>query len=449
MIVDSLKTRRTSGSDCTPLRSKTTLPIAVFALAATSAPTRGVLLARQAVLRAAPAALARMATSSGNFKPKPSPSEIAAAPTPEPALSTTAAAPEAAPAAAPAAAAAAAPKATPAKSSVEVDEPDVIFRAAGKFLCESALREGAHGSAGTVSARPKLSVLDAGTGKSSLSWLLRSRWVGSWAAVTASAAMEKDVTDTLAAARASLPPGSGSELPPGRVIRCTWDDPLLLNGGGASPLKSATPLRPEVGAVGSAGRGDVGAAGLAETFDVVLADYLLGSIDGFTPYRQDVLIDRLLPHLKPDGTLVIIGLEPIPNAERPPYDVVPLCARLRDAVFLHAGQRPYREYPLSWVLRALARSHMEPVLVRRFPIIYAAKDLIKELNTARSRLPTVESRSGKAFAAALRLHIDEVEARVRATLEAQPGGTLSYGEDYLCCARRIARPVAVAVEPAA
>lgn len=118
--------------------------------------------------------------------------------------------------------------------------------------------------------------------------------------------------------------------------------------------------------------------------------------------------------------------------------MVPLCARLRDATFLHAGQRPYREYPLSWVLRALRRAGLQPALVRRFPILYSADDLIKELNTARSRLAAVEARAGGAFAAALGAHIDEAEARTRATVGAQPGGRLSYGEDYLVCARRAA-----------
>ncbi|KAJ1625551.1 hypothetical protein T492DRAFT_1038963 [Pavlovales sp. CCMP2436] len=269
-----------------------------------------------------------------------------------------------------------------ASSNVQDAEPDLIFRAAGKYLWDGQ---------GTP---PRLSVLDAGTGRSSLGWLLRSGWVGSWAAVTASAAMERDVAETLRAAPA--------DAPPGRVVRATWDDAECMRG---------------------------------EVFDVVVADYLLGSVDGFTPYRQDALVERLLEHLKPGGALLFVGLEPIPNAAPPPHDVVPLCARLRDAVFLHAGQRPYREYPLQWVLRALLKAGLVCELTRRFPIIYSANDLCKELNTARARLPLVEARSGAAFARALGAHIDEVEARTRDTLAQQPGGRLGYGEDYLVCAR--------------
>jgi hypothetical protein len=34
-----------------------------------------------------------------------------------------------------------------------------------------------------------------------------------------------------------------------------------------------------------------------ETFDVVIADYLVGSIDGFAPYYQDQIYARLRPHV--------------------------------------------------------------------------------------------------------------------------------------------------------
>lgn len=204
-------------------------------------------------------------------------------------------------------------------------EPDVIFRAAGEFLSGPAAGS-APGAADTGSAEAavprssaappqRLSVLDAGTGRSSLAWLLRSRWVRSWAAVTASASMQADVSATLAAAAAALPVGAA--LPPGRIVLGSWDDPLLLRGeggvgAGGGPEAGSGPEQLGLGQ-GSGGAANEGAN---EQFDVVLADYLLGSMDGFTPYRQDVLIERLLPHLAPGGTLVLVGLEPIPNSVR-------------------------------------------------------------------------------------------------------------------------------------
>ncbi|KAG8458008.1 hypothetical protein KFE25_012679 [Diacronema lutheri] len=294
----------------------------------------------------------------------------------------------------------AAPPAAPDGASGGAEEPDVIFRAAGTFLAESA------GALARGSEPPRLRVLDAGTGRSSVSWLLRSPFVGSWAAVTASGVMEREVAGVVAAAEGARAAGA-PPLPPGRVVRASWDEPDCLRG---------------------------------EAFDAVVADYLLGAVDGFTPYRQDVLFERLLQHLAPNGTLVVVGLEPIPNDAPPPADVVSKCARLRDAVFLHAGQRPYREYPLQWVTRALRRAGMRVALVRRFPILYSVQDLVKELNTARSRLPAVRERSGARFADALAEHIDAVEATTRARLAEQPGGKLGFGEDYLVCAVRDSPP---------
>lgn len=260
---------------------------------------------------------------------------------------------------------------------------DTIFRAIARHIWEGE------------DDPPALSVLDAGTGRASMSWLLRSRWVGSWTAVTASASMEQDVRAVVAEAP--------SDAPPGRVVRTSWDDPLALRG---------------------------------ERFDVVLADYLLGSLDGFTPYQQDLLFERLSAHVVPGGLLVVVGLEPIPNSAPEPGDVVCKCARLRDAMFLHAGQRAYREYPRTWVLRALERAGFaKPGLVRRFPIIYTPADLMKELRTARSRLEVVEARSGKELAAALSKHIDDTERMMRQRLGKQPGGKLTFGEDYVICAR--------------
>lgn len=262
------------------------------------------------------------------------------------------------------------------------DPGDIIFQTAGRQCWD---RRG---------EPPRLRVLDAGTGKASLRWLLRAPWVKEWVAVTASTAMEKDCREVIAEC------DGGS---PGRVMVASWDDASLLKD---------------------------------EQFDVIIADYLLGALDGFTPYKQDLLFGRLVPHLLPGGKLVIVGLEPIPNSAPPPGDVVALCARTRDAVFLHAGQRPYREYPMAWVLRALEKEGLKTTCTTRFPIVYSADNLVKELDTARSRLPAVERRAGHPFAAALGAHIDELETRTRDRCAQQPGGKIRFGHDYLVCAER-------------
>ena len=48
-------------------------------------------------------------------------------------------------------------------------------------------------------------------------------------------------------------------------------------------------------------------------FDTILADYLLGAVDGFAPYFQTQLLSRLKCHLKASGSLYFIGLEPFPD----------------------------------------------------------------------------------------------------------------------------------------
>ena len=112
--------------------------------------------------------------------------------------------------------------------------------------------------------KPWGSVLDAGTGPGSMRWLL-SLTTDRWTAVTGSPRMadvvRKELNDR---ARAQ-----------DRLIVGNWLEPELL---------------------------------AYETYDVVLADYLLGAVDGFAPYWQDQLFPRLRPHVA--GRLYIVGLEP-------------------------------------------------------------------------------------------------------------------------------------------
>lgn len=43
------------------------------------------------------------------------------------------------------------------------------------------------------------------------------------------------------------------------------------------------------------------------TYDTILADYLIGAVDGFSPYEQDTIIKKLKDHLNPNGKLYVIG----------------------------------------------------------------------------------------------------------------------------------------------
>jgi hypothetical protein len=88
--------------------------------------------------------------------------------------------------------------------------------------------------------RPWGSMLDAGTGSGSIRWI-QSLATERWTAVTGAEGHARQVADQAAAQR----------RPGDRILLGNWADPALLAG---------------------------------EAYDTVLADYLLGAIDGFAPY---------------------------------------------------------------------------------------------------------------------------------------------------------------------
>jgi len=106
--------------------------------------------------------------------------------------------------------------------------------------------------------------LDAGTGTHSIEWV-GSLATEQWTAVTGAEAHADQVHDAIAPQRRE-----GD-----RILVGNWEDPRLLAG---------------------------------ETYDTVLADYLLGAIDGFAPYFQHQLFARLRPLV--GQRLYVVGLEP-------------------------------------------------------------------------------------------------------------------------------------------
>ncbi len=123
-----------------------------------------------------------------------------------------------------------------------------------------------------------------------------------------------------------------------------------------------------------------------EQFDTVLADHLLGAIEGFAPYFQTALFARLRPLTV--KRLYITGMEPY-VIERPGDEAGALIweiGRYRDACLILSGQRHYREYPLDWVLAQLRRSGFQPVAARKIPVGYKAKFVNSQIDLARPRL---------------------------------------------------------------
>ena len=97
-----------------------------------------------------------------------------------------------------------------------------------------------------------------------------------------------------------------------------------------------------------------------QMFDTILADYLVGAVDYFAPFFQDLLFERLGNHLKPDGVLYLTGLNPIPEkADSVATDLFCEVTKLRDACILLARSRPYREHPPDFVVRHLEQSNFK------------------------------------------------------------------------------------------
>lgn len=236
--------------------------------------------------------------------------------------------------------------------------------------------------------RPWTTVLDAGTGRHSLRWV-RSLPTAQWTAVTADPDMARSVE---ADAEGEGPLRDGD-----RVVLGDWTDATLL--------------------------GDA-------RYDVVLADYLLGAVDGFAPYFQHRLFERLARHV--GGRLYVVGLEPLSDrpvteAERAVTDI----ARMRDALLLLCRERPYREFPLEWVRHHVERAGLRVVSEQRFRNVLGEGWIDRQLDMCArraARLPDASLRAPMlASVEALRSHAHAVCAAHRG---------LRCGWDHVLAAER-------------
>ena len=183
-------------------------------------------------------------------------------------------------------------------------------------------------------------VLDAGTGRSSLAWLV-SLPTRSWTAVTA----EDGRAEVLAR---DFPP-----RPQDRLVVGNWSDERLLR---------------------------------EQRYDVVVADYLFGSLERYAPHRQEQVLDRLLDLCR--GQLYIVGLEPWPEPDSPSGELLWEIARLRDACWILQGRRPHRELPLEWMLERLNErvEHDDCIGWERFRNFYDGDFAERELRGVRQVL---------------------------------------------------------------
>ncbi|CAM9900998.1 unnamed protein product [Ectocarpus fasciculatus] len=181
-------------------------------------------------------------------------------------------------------------------------------------------------------------------------------------------------------------------------------------------------------------------------FDTVLADYLVGAIDGFAPYYQDQVFERLKRHVAPGGRIYLVGMQPLPDHPGGAAELVCEAARLRDSCILLAGHRPYRqvlEYPLDWITRQMKKSGMVVTSAKKMPVLYAPHTVKRQLDVASRKLPIIAVTDPK-LAAALEKHISDLDGRVRKEL-AGSGGRVEVGFDYVVAAE-LAREAAGAAE---
>lgn len=232
--------------------------------------------------------------------------------------------------------------------------------------------------------RPWGSLLDAGTGVKSLEWILTLP-TESWTAITAAHSMAHKIRTGLGDRMRSSD----------RLLVGNWVNDSLLTG---------------------------------EVFDTVLVDYLVGAIEGFAPYWQDRVFERLRPLVAENGRLYIIGLEPY--VQFPPETesgkIIWEIGRVRDACLLLAGERPYREFPQDWMLRRLGLAGFRLLEARQFPICYREQYVHAQLDMCLDRLQRFPS---DEHGEAMRGYVEDLRARALELNEREDG--LRHGSDYV------------------
>jgi hypothetical protein len=166
-----------------------------------------------------------------------------------------------------------------------------------------------------------------------------------------------------------------------------------------------------------------------EQFDTVLADHLLGAVEGFAPYFQTRLFARLRPLTA--KRLYVTGMEPY-VIERPNNEAGALIweiGRYRDACLILSGKQPYREYPLDWVLDHLQRAGFRPLAARKIPVGYKADFVNGQIDLCR---PGLQRLADRALAGSLIAHGDALRSKALAHIETH--GKLSHGFHHVVAA---------------
>ena len=237
--------------------------------------------------------------------------------------------------------------------------------------------------------RPWGAFLDAGTGVQSMRWVT-DLGTERWTAVSASPQHAERVRDAI----------KDAQRPNDQIVLGNWVDPNLLKG---------------------------------ETFDTVLADDLLGAVEGFAPYYQPYLFKRLRPLTR--KMLYVKGLEPyVPTM--PPQDkagrILWEIGRFRDACVLHGNDIPYREYPAGWVVDNLRMNGFEVLSVKHFDIRYKKIFVNAQIDVCAAILTKLTDR---ALAQSLKARGEALRAEALEIINSE--GALRSGRNYVIAAKPV------------
>ncbi|MEO1305590.1 MAG: class I SAM-dependent methyltransferase [Pseudomonadota bacterium] len=237
--------------------------------------------------------------------------------------------------------------------------------------------------------QPWGSFLDAGSGVQSIKWVMQLP-TEQWTAVTGAPQDARVIEQTT----------DGHRRSQDRVVLGNWAKSDLLKG---------------------------------ERYDTVLADYLLGAVEGFAPYFQPYLLARLRPATR--KRLYFTGAEPYVPTNEPTTlagRLVWKIGRFRDACLLLSGELPYREYPSAWVMDQMVRSGFKPRSIERFETRYKAKFVNTQIDLSLHALNSVTDENSA-------LALSELGEKLRneALAVVASEGSLTHGQDYVISAEPI------------
>lgn len=243
--------------------------------------------------------------------------------------------------------------------------------------------------------RPWGTLLDAGTGVKSIRWIADLA-TERWTAVSASPRHAEQVRGAVKAAKRPNDHGDRGD----RIITGNWLDPELLK---------------------------------REIFDTVIADYLLGAIEGFVPYFQPYLFGRLRPLTR--NVIYVKGLEPYVPAVRPDSRAGRLVweiGRFRDACVLLGGDMPYREFPAKWVADHLQSAGFAVRSVKHFDIRYKETFVNAQIDLC---APGLDKLTDRDLAQALKTRGEALRAEALELISTE--GALHFGRNYVIAAEPV------------